>query len=95
MKLSVKNTYIFTIPLRHTFYVKIRTFLLKNYGLFYKGKITDFFTREKLRTFLQGKNYGLFTSKKLTDFLQIKNLRAFLVKTYGLFTNKNLRTFYK
>ena len=30
-------------------------FLQKTYGLFYNGKITDFFTMEKLRTFLQGK----------------------------------------
>ena len=38
---------------------KLRTFLLKNYVLFYKGKTMGFFTK-KLRTFLQGKNYGLF-----------------------------------
>ena len=33
-----------------------------------RGKTTDFFTMEKLRTFLQWKNYVLFYNGKTTDF---------------------------
>ena len=54
-----------------------------------------FFTREKLRCFLQGENYGLFLQGKITDFFN-KKLRTFLhflVKITVFFTREKLRTF--
>ena len=66
----------------------------KKYVLFYKGKITDFFTREKLRTFLQGKNYGLFYKGKITYFFTREKLRTFLQgKNYGLFYKGKITDF--
>ena len=73
MKLSVKTTDFFYIPL--TSFV-----FCKNYVVFY---------REKLRTFLQGKttyfftgkNYGLFYREKLRTFLQGKTTDFFTLKT--------------
>ena len=58
---------------------KLWTFLLKNYVLFYKKKITDFFTK-KLRTFLQGKKLWTFLLKNYVLFYT-----DFFTKNYVLF----------
>ena len=88
MKLSVKSTDFFTIPLRHSFFGK-------NYVVFYREKLQCFFTGKNFSAFLQGKKpQCFFYREKLRSFLQGKNLSAFFTgKNYGLFYKGKLRTF--